>query len=79
MKPFQSKSFSVVFYDDEKIQDRLFDLIMEKQLVAFAYIKHDKDTDDNGELKKTHYHMYIEFAKRISDSFIRNYFKTEIV
>lgn len=79
MKPFQSKSFSVVFYDDEKIQDRLFDLILEKQLVAFAYIKHDKDTDDNGELKKTHYHLYIEFAKRISDSFIRNYFKTEIV
>lgn len=78
-KSFQSKVYSIVFYDDTDIQTRLFDLILSKQMVAFAYIKHDKDVDDNGEIKKTHYHLYIEFAKRISDQFIRNYFNTEIV
>lgn len=30
-------------------------------LSSYAYIYHDKDTDDKGELKKPHYHIYLRF------------------
>lgn len=30
----------------------------------YAYIEHNKDVDENGELKKSHYHLYLYFPKQ---------------
>lgn len=35
--------------------------------VKYAYILHDKDIDINGNLKKPHFHLYIEFPTQVKD------------
>lgn len=40
----------------------------------FAYILHDKDLDDNGELKKSHCHVMVNFKTPRKESFIKNRF-----
>ena len=40
----------------------------------YAYILHDRDTDENGELKKPHYHVYMHFENARLFSAIANAF-----
>ena len=42
--------------------------------VRYAYILHDADTDENGELKKSHYHVYLYFENARYFSSIANQF-----
>ena len=35
-------------------------------LIRWAYIKHDKDKDENSELVAPHYHFTLQFKKRVS-------------
>lgn len=42
---------------------------------SWAYVLHDKDTDENGELKAPHYHLYIEFQNARSFQAMRNKFE----
>ena len=51
------RSFAGTLYPDSESYDceRLLSVIRSK-FIDWAYILHDKDTDDNGELKKPHIH-----------------------
>lgn len=41
---------------------------------GYAYILHDLDTLDTGELKKEHYHIYLEFENQREFSHVAEYF-----
>ncbi|MDR0697349.1 MAG: replication protein [Christensenellaceae bacterium] len=43
--------------------EQLTHIISSTDIKSYAYILHDKDKDDNGELKKPHYHFLIQFNK----------------
>lgn len=47
----------VIYEDDEKFDNQLFNLTQEKDSI---WIKHDKDLDDEGNVKKPHYHFVIQ-------------------
>lgn len=52
------RSFSLVTYLDVfHVQDVL--LKHDKQIRAYAYIEHDKDVDENGDIKPRHIHILI--------------------
>lgn len=67
----QYRVFDIELYDDCKyfyngIVVQGFDIIDyiingSSNLIEYAYIVHDKDIDDNGELKKIHVHMYLRY------------------
>lgn len=47
----------VIYEDDERFDNQLFNLCQEKEAI---WIKHDKDLDDEGNVKKPHYHFVIQ-------------------
>ena len=47
----------VIYEDDERFDNQLFNLSQEKDAI---WIKHDKDLDDEGNVKKPHYHFVIQ-------------------
>lgn len=47
-------------------------------IVSYAYILHDRDFEANGEYKKPHYHVYVEFIKEVSSGTIENHFNTKL-
>lgn len=47
----------VIYEDDERFDNQLFNLSQEKDAI---WIKHDKDLDDEGNLKKPHYHFVVQ-------------------
>lgn len=55
----QYKEFSIILYD-EPTRSFLLNLGVE----YYAYIKHDKDYNENGEIKKSHYHLYVKLYKK---------------
>ena len=62
------RSFSLVTYLDVfQVQDVL--LKHDKQIRAYAYIEHNKDVDENGEIKPRHIHILIRTiqARTVSD------------
>lgn len=57
----RSISWALVLYPNEDpTHKQAFDFIL-KNYSKYAYIKHDKDIQDNGETKKEHYHFVIQF------------------
>lgn len=59
MEKFRSKGFNLVLYpEDEK---HAFALEKIKQSYDYACILHDMDIDENGVIKKLHYHIVITF------------------
>lgn len=54
----QSRSYIAILYPDSESYDcdTVLSLLPEV-FKEWAYILHDKDTDENGELKKPHYHV----------------------
>lgn len=62
----QSKIFSVILYEYPNLND--VDLYCKEHLNSYqyAFILHDKDIDDNGNLKKEHYHLVMLFQKKVS-------------
>lgn len=57
------KKFSVILYTEPT-----YVLLSYLNVEEYAFILHDKDMDDNGEIKKAHYHLYLKLTskKRIS-------------
>lgn len=59
-----SLSFNVKAYPDS-IPDTIQSIINNlDNLREYAYILHNQDIDDNGQLKKPHYHIYLRFNKK---------------
>ena len=47
----------VIYEDDENFDSQMFELL---QLNEVIYIRHDQDVNDDGDLKKPHYHFVIK-------------------
>lgn len=61
----------------------LASLVERGWLSDYAYILHDRDTDENGELKKTHFHVFMQPRKSIDmvalrDAFIEPVFGSDV-
>lgn len=59
MEKFRARNFNLVLYEEDETHKKAMEYI-EKNL-DYAMIKHNLDVDDNGELKKEHYHIVIRF------------------
>lgn len=69
----RTRSFSLVTYlDIFQVQDVL--LKHDKQIKAYAYIEHDRDVDENGEIKPRHIHILIRLIQARTVSDICNWF-----
>ena len=53
-----SRTFSVILYDTE---EDIKILELAKRSYNYAYIMHDKDVDEFGEIKKAHYHLILRW------------------
>ena len=56
----KSRNIMAILYPDDPDHVKAMDLI--KKSYSCAYILHDKDTTENGELKKPHYHVAFKFS-----------------
>ena len=63
MNTFRSRRFCILLYPDNKEHKTVIENI--KNMYDYAIILHDKDWDDNGELKKEHYHAIIQTKNAI--------------
>lgn len=59
MEKFRSKVFNLVLYDEDETHKLAIEKI--KKSYDYAIILHDKDVNDEGELKKPHYHIVLRF------------------
>ena len=51
-------SFIIIIYeDDDNFQEQYFNLLQEKEII---WIQHTQDVDDEGNLKKPHYHFILK-------------------
>lgn len=67
------KRVSIVCYPEScDIENAL--LYFKDILEQYAYILHDKDITSDGELKKPHYHLFMEFSKPVNTNTICNRF-----
>lgn len=72
-KKRRPRSFSLVTYlDISQVQDVL--LKHDKQIRAYAYIEHNRDCDENGEVKPRHIHILIRTIQGRTVSDICNWF-----
>lgn len=69
------RNFELILYHDSESYDceQLLALLPQK-FEKWAYIKHDRDTDNTGELKKAHYHAYGSRSSPVLISTISNAF-----
>lgn len=58
-KNYRSRSHCLLLYPEDETHMNALNLI--KQYYNYAYILHDKDYTDTGEIKKPHYHIVITF------------------
>ena len=60
-----AKHLEIVLYAEDGWNDGKIETVAQsKQSVKqYAYILHDKDLDDDGQLKKPHYHLYLNFGQ----------------
>ncbi len=60
-----AKHLEIVLYAEDGWNDgKIESVVQSKQSVKqYAYILHDKDLDDDGQLKKPHYHLYLNFGQ----------------
>ena len=77
MKSVKTKAryWQAVGYN-ENFVDNWQDVISEKFQVPFAYCVHDKDTNNNGEHRKTHTHIIIAFNNTTTENFALQVFKS---
>lgn len=61
------------FLDETTIKNAL----NKKCIKQFAYIKHDKDADENGNLKAPHWHIMIQFYDSQDSKYIAKWFEIE--
>lgn len=72
-KARRSRSFSLVTYlDVSQVQDVL--LKHDKQIKAYAFIEHDRDDDENGEIKPRHIHILLRLIQGRTVGDICNWF-----
>ena len=66
--------YNFIFYDEKILGCFLVNLgnAKGKNITQFnyAYIYHDKDIMDTGELKKPHYHLWLEFSSSVKSMYI---------
>lgn len=81
-KNIRSLYWGLILYDDSENLNFNDKIITIAQNYDFVYIKHDKDTDTNGNLIKVHYHIILKFnnykwLKSLSDelNIPMNYFE----
>ena len=58
----RSHNFEVLIYEDTTDYNFNEVLSIVSSCESYAYIKHDNDTNDDGSLKKTHYHIILHFS-----------------
>lgn len=68
----QAKNVMIILYNEPLKSD-----IEVLRPYKWAYIKHDRDLQDNGELKKTHWHLLLSFETKKSLSLIANVLQVE--
>lgn len=59
----------------ERLREQIEILERRKGLLRWALIKHDKDTDKEGELVAPHYHVVLQFRKRVTVDLVAKRFK----
>lgn len=59
MDNYRSRKHCLLLYPDDKSHMKALEYI--KQYFEYAYILHDKDFNEVGEEKKSHYHVIIQF------------------
>ena len=69
-----SMRYNFIFYDEQLLGIFLVNLgnAKGKNITQFnyAYIYHDKDIMENGDLKKPHYHLWLEFNSAVKSMYI---------
>lgn len=60
MEKFRSKAFNLILYPEDMTHYLAIDKI--KKSYDYAMILHDRDLDENNELKKPHYHVVLRFS-----------------
>ena len=58
MKSQRFRAFMIILYPDDITHSEILDCVM-CNFEEYAYILHDRDFYENGELKKEHYHVLI--------------------
>lgn len=56
---YRSRSHCLLLYPEDESHMKALNYI--KQYYDYAYILHDKDYDEFGEIKKSHYHIVVQF------------------
>ena len=70
---FQSRTFFLLLYPDNHEHDKAISLI-ESSGFEYAYILHDMDVDESGEIKKAHIHCFLKCVNPKLSSTIANKF-----
>lgn len=71
------KSMDIVAYPESCNIVEAFEKITKNYVVEkYAYILHDKDTNEDGEVKKEHYHIYLVFSQPVNIGTISKIFNT---
>ena len=60
----KSKNYAMILYPENEKDITTLEYI--KMNYKYAYIIHDRDTDENGEIKKKHIHVFYEFENERS-------------
>ena len=71
--PTRSLTFTAELYPE---WNNYINILAYIQKLKYAYIVHDKDTNENGEVKKIHSHVVIKYGGRRTLSSVKNEFKT---
>ena len=71
--PLRSKSFTMELYPEWN--EVFYNIIAYVKQFKYAYIIHDKDIKDDGQLKKTHCHVVILYGGRRTLSSVQNEYK----
>ena len=58
--PYRSPNFALLLYPDDITHKNALDII--KGSYDYTYILHDRDIDENGEIKKPHWHVILRFS-----------------
>lgn len=73
----KSKYFCVVLYPDSSTYDadKIIKALAEEHLTFAVSPVHDRDVDDDGSLKKAHYHLLLSYSSATTLNNIRGWFK----
>lgn len=75
--PNKSKYFCCVLYPDSTTYDvdKIIKSLAEEHLTFFVSPIHDRDLEDDGSLKKAHYHLLLAYSSATTLNNIRGWFK----